>query len=93
MTAGPVQLGDNVGDGVSDARDLGEPTFCNQPIDRNGESGHPLRGSRPWRDTDCRRTAVRCAYSRSSVATGCELAFDIPSFSRRLRSNPTATAA
>lgn len=46
MTAGPVQFGDDVGDGLSDARDFGEPTFFDQHIERDGERGQAIRRAR-----------------------------------------------
>ena len=62
MRAIPVKLGDDVGNGVSDARDLGEPVLL-----RSGHRGDarappscPRRVSRPWPDRDCRR-ATRSA--------------------------------
>ena len=68
MTAGPVQLGDDVGDGVSDARDLGEPIFCNQRIDTDGESGQSIRcAGVGLGDTDCRRATRSAAHIREAA--------------------------
>ena len=53
---------DDVGDGVADKRNFGEPALSNQHIEREGEGqpGYRLRASKPWLDMDCRR-AVRSA--------------------------------
>jgi hypothetical protein len=41
--AGPVQLGDDIGDGLADTRDFCEPTFFDQHIERDGERGQAIR--------------------------------------------------
>lgn len=46
MTAGPVQLGDDIGDGVADSRNFGETTFGNQHIEREGEGRQAIRRAR-----------------------------------------------
>jgi hypothetical protein len=46
VSAGSLQLGDDVGDGFADARNFGEPALGDQHIERDGEGGQTVRRAR-----------------------------------------------
>lgn len=71
MRARLVQLGDDVGDRLTDARNLGKPFFGDEDMKRDGKGrqaiccprvGFARYGLSP-------RKALRCAYSRRRLAT------------------------
>jgi hypothetical protein len=68
MSAGSLQLGNDVGNGFAHAGDFGEPAFGNQHLERDGEGGQTIRrarvGLRP--DKDCRRATRFAAHIREA---------------------------
>ncbi len=71
MTARLVNLGDDVGDGIADPRDLRKTIFGDEDTQRNGEGCQAVGGSRIGLRAVgvAARKAVRCAYSRKRLAT------------------------
>ena len=81
--AGPVQLGDDISDGLADAGDFGEPLLLDQAVEGFGECSEAVRCAGIGLGSVIRIAAAqRCrwAYSRSNLATCGALAFDILSF-------------
>jgi hypothetical protein len=59
MGSGPMKLGDDAGDGFTDARDLGEAVFLDQHVERDRKCGEAVRSARVGLGT-VRIAAAQC---------------------------------
>jgi hypothetical protein len=75
MAAGPVQLGDDVSDGIADPWNLAQPAFRDDALERLGERRQALRGTQISLGTigiaacECRPAAIFRSFASPNASS------------------------